>query len=403
MLNVILYFQVHQPTRLSRYRVLDIGRSDHYFDDALNCKIVNKVSQKCYLPANNLLLKLLRKYQGRFKIAFSITGAFVEQLRRFRPDVLDSFRQLAATGFVEFIGETYYHSLSFLYDDDEFLEQVRMHSQLMEEEFDYSPVTFRNTELIYCDKIADLVADLPQFKTILSEGAEKILDWRSPLYAYSSHCRKQLLLLKYYLLSDDIAFRFSDKNWSQYPLTAETFTGWLEKLPLIETQGRNLYVNLFMDYETFGEHQWEDTGIFDFIEHLPRCVLKNDFLRFAQPREVLNTLNYDPAALSVTEPVSWADTERDMSAWLSNPLQHNATRTFYDILAKVKRTGNPDLLEIARKLSTSDLYYYMCTKYFQDGDVHKYFSPYSTPQQAYVYFVNVLADLEKRIEGGVFA
>ena len=266
MVNVVLYFQVHQPTRLSQYRVLDIGCSGDYFDDALNCKVINKVSQKCYLPANRLLLKLIQRYQGRFKIAFSITGAFIEQLRRFRPDVLDSFRQLAQTGSVEFIGETYYHSLSFLYDDDEFLEQVRMHSRLMEEEFGYCPVTFRNTELIYCDKIADLVAEMPQFKTILTEGAEKILEWRSPLYAYASHCRKQLLLLKYYLLSDDIAFRFSNKGWSQYPLTAETFVGWLEKLPLIETQGRNLYVNLFMDYETFGEHQLEDTGIFDFIE-----------------------------------------------------------------------------------------------------------------------------------------
>jgi len=398
MLNIIFYFQVHQPTRLYRYRVLDIGRSNYYFDDDLNRKVINKVSEKCYLPANKLLLNLIHKFRGRFKCAFSITGAFIDQLRQFRPDVLETFRALAQTGQVEFIGETYYHSLSFLFDDDEFLEQVRMHSELMENEFNYRPVTFRNTELIYCDKIADLVAELPQFKTILTEGAEKILNWRSPLYAYSTHRRKQLLLLKYYLLADDIAFRFSDKNWSQHPLTVERFVGWLEKLPLIEQHGRNLYVNLFLDYETFGEHQWADTGIFAFLKHLPQRVLSNDFLRFCQPRQVLQNLNYEPAELSVAQPISWADTERDMSAWLSNPMQYNAINTLHEILAKVKISGRNDLLETARRLSTSDLYYYMCTKYFQDGDVHKYFSPYSTPEQAYIYFVNVLADLEKRLQ-----
>ena len=398
MLNVVLYFQVHQPYRLYQYRLLDIGQSDRYFDDSLNKKIINKISEKCYLRTNRLLLDLINQFEGRFKVAFSITGAFIDQLRRFRPDVLESFRDLAKTDAVEFLGETYYHSLSFLYDKDEFLEQVRMQSALMEEEFDYSPVTFRNTELIYSDNIADLVTQLPNFKTILTEGAEKILGWRSPLYAYSTHSNSHLLLLKYYSLSDDIAFRFSNKSWVEYPLTVERFVHWLEKLPLIEKAGRNLYVNLFMDYETFGEHQWEDTGIFEFIKHLPGCVLKNEFFRFAQPCEVCQTLNYRPALLSVPHSISWADTERDMSAWLSNSLQHNALKTFYAILQKVKRHGKKDLIETARKLSTSDLYYYMCTKYFQDGDVHKYFSPYSTPEEAYVYFVNILADLEKRLE-----
>lgn len=398
MLSVILYFQVHQPYRLRPYRVLDIGKSNQYFDDELNKRVLDKVAEKCYLRTNRLLLDLIHKFQGRFKIAFSITGAFIDQLSRFRPDVLDSFRQLAGTGAVEFLGETYYHSLAFLFDETEFLDQVRMHSALMEAEFGYTPVTFRNTELIYSDKIADLIAELDNFKTILTEGAEKILGWRSPLYAYASHARKQLLLLKYYSLADDIAFRFSDKNWVEYPLTVNKFVDWVEKLPLIEQNGRNLYVNLFMDYETFGEHQWADTGIFDFIEHLPGYVLKNDFIQFCQPCEVPANLNYEPAPLSVGEPVSWADTERDMSAWLSNSMQWNATRTFYDILGRLKCSGKKDLLEIARKLSTSDLYYYMCTKYFTDGDVHKYFSPYDTPEEAYIYFMNVLADLERRVE-----
>ena len=398
MLNVVLYFQVHQPRRLARYRVLDIGRSHQYFNDNLNRNVVNKVAEKCYLRTNRLLLDLIDKFNGKFKVAFSITGAFIEQLREFRPDVLKSFKDLADSGGVEFLGETYYHSLASLFDQDEFTEQVQMHSDLMKTEFGCKPVTFRNTELIYCDQVADLITKMPQFKTILTEGADKILGWRSPLYSYKTHKGRQLLLLKYYSLADDIAFRFSDKNWSSYPLTAERFAGWLHKLPLIEKHGRNLYVNLFMDYETFGEHQWSDTGIFDFLWDLPHKVLKNDFFGFCQPRDVIKTLNYEPAPLSVHHPISWADCERDTSAWLSNPMQWNAVRTFYDVLTKVKNSGRKDLLETARRLSTSDLYYYMCTKYFNDGDVHKYFSPYSTPEEAYVYFVNILADLEKTVE-----
>lgn len=398
MLNIILYFQVHQPRRLAHYRVLDIGQSNRYFNENLDRKIIDKISDKCYLRANKLLLELINKFQGKFKIAYSLTGAFIEQVRQFRPDVLESFRALARTGCVEFLGETYYHSLSFLFDEAEFLEQIRLHSQLIRDEFDYSPVTFRNTELIYCDRIADLIAKLPQFKAILTEGADKVLHWRSPLYAYNTYRGRQLLLLKYYSLSDDIAFRFSDKHWVGYPLTVEKFSGWLEKLPLIEKQGRNLYLNLFMDYETFGEHQWEDTGIFEFLRHLPGQVLKNDFIGFCSPRDVSENINYEAAPLSIQQPISWADTERDLSAWLSNSMQHNAIKTFHNVLAKVKQSGRKDLLDTTRRLSTSDLYYYMCTKWFNDGDVHKYFSPYSRPEDAYIYFVNVLADVEKRLE-----
>ena len=398
MLSIIFYFQVHQPRRLSHYRVLDIGDSQSYFDDNLDRKITNKVSEKCYLRANRLLLELINQFEGRFKIAYSVTGAFIEQVRQFRPDVLDSFRDLAETGCVEFIGETYYHSLSCLFDEAEFIEQVNLHSKLMRDEFNYNPVTFRNTELIYSDRIADMVAQLPRFKTILSEGADKVLHWRSPLYAYKTHRGKQLMLLKYYSLADDIAFRFSDKKWAGYPLTVDKFASWVEKLPLIEKQGRNLYLNLFMDYETFGEHQWEDTGIFEFIRHFPGQILKNDFIKFCNPRDVQADINYEPACLSIQQPISWADTERDLSAWLSNPMQYNAINTFHNVLSKVKQSGRKDLLDITRRLSTSDLYYYMCTKYFNDGDVHKYFSPYSKPEDAYIYFVNVLADLEKRLE-----
>ncbi len=396
MLNIVFYFQVHQPHRLSKYNVLNIGNED-YFDDDLNERVINKVSEKCYLPSNKLLLRLIKKYPNSFKVSFSITGTFIEQLKAYRPDVLDTFKALADTGQVEFMGETYYHSLAALFDEKEFIEQVEMHTQLMKQEFSVNPVTFRNTELIYSDRVSEIVKKIPRFKTILTEGADKILGWRSPLYTYSTPNSKHNLLLKYYPLSDDIAFRFSNKNWIGYPLTVDRFYQWVERLPLIEPSDRQLFLNLFMDYETFGEHQWEDTGIFEFMEHLPGRVLKNDYIKFCHPKDAADLINYKPPVLSVPETISWADTERDLSAWLSNALQWNAANTYYDLLRKIKETGDRKLLDKARRLSTSDMYYYMCTKYFQDGDVHKYFSPYSSPEDAYTYFLNILADMEMRI------
>jgi alpha-amylase len=399
VLHIVLYFEVHQPYRLRPYRALDIG-SHNYGDDELNKRIIEKVSTKCYLPANNLLRKLMARHEGRFKVSFSMTGTLIEQLRQYRPDVLESFRDLARLGGVEFLGETYYHSLAFLFDQEEFLEQVSMHSALMQQEFGARPTTFRNTELIYSDSVSDLVAELPYFRIILTEGADHVLKWRSPLYLYRSYSQRHLLLLKHYRLSDDIAFRFSDRSWSGYPLTARKFLGWIGELPLVEKERRNLYLNLFMDYETFGEHQWADTGIFAFLNDLPRQVLGNHFVSFVWPSDVLDSLNYTPEALNVPVPISWADTERDLSAWLSNSMQQNALTTFYDLLRQIKGKGRTDLLPVARRLSSSDLYYYMCTKYYRDGDVHKYFSPYSCPEDAYTYFMNALADLENRLENG---
>jgi alpha-amylase len=400
VLHISFYFQVHQPYRLRPYRVLDIGKRHDYFDDDLNRAILDKVSNKCYIPANSLLLDLINRYEGRFKVAFGITGSFVEQARRWRPDVLESFRDLAQHGGVEFVGETYYHSLSCIFDEEEFLEQVRMHSELIEDEFGAKLVAFRNTELVYSDRVSDFISEFPQYKVILMEGADKILNWRSPLYAYKSHNQKHLLLLKYYRLSDDIAFRFSDRAWAEYPLMVDKFVDWIGKLRLVEAGNKNLFLNLFMDYETFGEHQWSDAGIFDFMRHLPEAILRKDCMSFIWPSEILQSLNYEPEALSVPEPVSWADTERDLSAWLSNPMQWNAMNTLYETMRMVDERGRTDLLETARRLSASDLFYYMCTKYFQDGDVHKYFSPHAWPEDAYIYFINALADLEKRLEDG---
>ncbi len=396
MLHVVFYFQVHQPFRINRFRVLDIMSGRDYFDEPLNRSVMERVGKKAYLRTNKILLDLIEKYEGRFKVSFSITGVAIEQFRNHYPEVLESFRELAKSGGVEFLGETYHHSLSYLFDTEEFIYQIRKHREVIRDEFGYTPVVFRNTELIYQDQLSDLVAD-EGFKVILAEGTEKILGWKSPLYAYRNYNGKLYLLLKHYRLSDDIAFRFSNRNWKGYPLTAEKFADWIEKLPLVEKENRNLFLNLFMDYETFGEHQWEETGIFEFLKHLPEKLLEREFISFAWPSEVIDIVNYEPEKLSFPQPVSWADMERDLSAWLENSMQQNATVTLYRILERAKEKGRGDLVEILRKLTTSDHVYYMSTKYFQDGDVHKYFSPYGAPEEAYLYFMNILADIEEKL------
>lgn len=397
MLNVVFYFQVHQPYRLRHVNILDIGKHSDLFDERLNREVMQKVAQKCYLPTNKLLLNLIKQHEGRFRIAYSITGTAIEQFKQYSPETLDSFKELAATGCVEFIGETYYHSLAFLYDTNEFLDQVEMHRKLMLDEFGYRSETFRNTELIYQDRLSDLVYEIEGFKTIITEGVDRVLQWRTPLYAYKNYSKDINLLLKYYKLSDDIAFRFSNRDWPEYPLTVEKFVNWIDHLTLGEKNDRNLFLNLFMDYETFGEHQWAETGIFDFMHHFPTEALKRPHLGFVTPKETFALANYQQESLSFPDAVSWADEQRDLSAWLENDMQKNAIQTFYELLQRVKATGDENLLTIARKLSTSDHFYYMCTKYFQDGDVHKYFSPYDSPDQAYIYYISALADLEERL------
>lgn len=397
MVNIVFYFQVHQPFRIRDFSVLDIGKGLDPFDDKLNKEVMRKVAEKCYLPTNKLLLELIEKFEGKFKIAYSITGTAIEQFKLYAPEVLYSFRDLAKTNCVEFLSETYYHSLAFLYDKDEFLDQVRMHRETIQNEFGFSPITFRNTELIYQDELSDLIWEEEGFKVILTEGVDRILDWRSPLYAYMNPSKKMHMLLKYYSLSDDIAFRFSNKGWVEYPLTVDKFVKWVDDLNMIEKGKKNLFLNLFMDYETFGEHQWEETGIFEFVKHLPEKALKTKRIEFSWPSDVLQKANYQPESISFPEPVSWADMERDLSAWKENDIQNNALEAFYEVLKKVKANGSPELIAKARKLSTSDHFYYMSTKYFQDGDVHKYFSPYSSPENAYRNFMNALTDLEESL------
>ena len=389
MASICFYFQVHQPLRLRHYTVFD--RDDRYFDDYKNALICRKVANKCYLPANRLLLDLIRRHQGRFKVAYSLTGTLLEQLQLYSPEVISTFDALAQTGCVEFLAETYYHSLSFLYSRDEFLEQVRKHTETIHSLFGQAPRVFRNTELIYNNDLATLVESLGDFEAIISEGADHILGYRSPNFVYRPKgCEKLRLLLKNYALSDDIAFRFSNRGWSEWPLTAEKFARWVSNV-----NGNGHVVNLFMDYETLGEHQWKDTGIFDFMRHVPGEILRHPDNDFKTPSEVAAA--YEPVGtVDVPHLISWADTERDLSAWLGNAMQSNAIHELYRLEKKIKTAGDDKILTDWRRLQTSDHFYYMCTKYFADGDVHKYFNPYGSPYDSYINFMNVLDNLHTR-------
>lgn len=396
MPSVCFYFQVHQPYRVKRYSIFDIGRDHGYFSDESstsrnNRLVLEKVAAKCYLPANRVILDLLRAHP-EFKVSYSFSGVALDQFRRFAPEVLRSFREIVATGQAEVLSETFYHSLASLYDEREFREQVLRHRDLIRELFDLRPKVFRNTELIYSNEIAAMVKKLG-FQGMLLEGADRLLGWRSPNFVYAAKDAPGLaLLLKNYRLSDDIAFRFSSREWSEWPLTAPKFRRWVDAL-----NGNGVTANLFMDYETFGEHQWAETGIFDFLKALPEEILKHPDNNFRTPSEVI-AANRPVGEIDAPHPVSWADVERDISAWRGNGMQEAALDAVYKLGVDVRAKGDPALLEDWRKLQTSDHFYYMCTKWFADGDVHKYFNPYESPYDAFIHYMNSLQDVRLRAE-----
>ena len=394
MKTVCLYFQVHQPWRLKVYRFFNIGKDHNYLDDFTNRAIMQKVARQCYLPMNALLLKLIKENKGAFKCTFSITGSAVEQFRAYAPEVLDSFRALAETGCVEFLAETYSHSLAALSSKEDFVEQVKLHSKMIKEEFGKKPVAFRNTELIYSDAIGEMVSELG-FKTILAEGAKHVMGWKSPNFIYTNSIDNRLrVLLRNYKLSDDIAFRFSNQGWDQYPLTADKFAQWIS-----DENGE--VINLFMDYETFGEHQKATTGIFDFVKALPKAILKNE-LSFATVSEAAKA--YQPVGvLHCPHVMSWADEERDVTAWLGNELQNEAFSKLYALKDKVKALKNADFEYVWNFMQTSDHFYYMATKWLSDGDVHSYFNPYGSSYEAFINYMNVLSDFEIEVEKALAA
>jgi len=390
MPNVCLYFQLHQPRRLRKYSFFDIGRVHDYEDDRENRRILERVSDKCYLPAARLLLALIKQYGDAFRIAFSLSGTLLEQLEIFRPDVIELFQNFSQTGSVEFLNETDSHSLSFLYSSQEFEEQALLHRKRIYRLFGQVGQTFRNTELIYNNALA-IAAGKMGYKAILAEGTEKILLERSPNLVYHPpECKTIRLLLRNYRLSDDLAFRFSDHNWQGYPLTAEKYAGWIQQLGGTET-----VVNLFMDFETFGEHQWRETGIFDFLKEFPGKVLNCPHSHFQTPAEAASS--HEPAdSFDCPNVVSWADEERDTTAWLGNSLQQDAAQTIYGLETAIRMCEDQDVLTKWRMLQASDHFYYMCTKWFADGDVHRYFNPYESPYAAYINYMNIVDDLSRR-------
>jgi alpha-amylase len=405
--SVCFYFQVHQPYRLSDLRItnLDTLTMNEFFDEDKNRAIFRKVAEKCYLPANATLLALLKDNKD-MRIAFSLSGVFLDQCDEYGPDVLASFQALAKTKQVEFLTETYYHSLSSIFSLEEFCEQVTMHTKKIKKLFGMTPTTFRNTELVYSNEIAEVVRQLG-FRAILAEGADRILEGRTPNVVYTpptfmlpqewkrtirKHALKKTsakhikTLLKNYKLSDDIAFRFGDAHRSSTPLTADVFADWITR-----SGGRT--VNLFMDYETFGEHQWSDTGIFEFMKALPDAFNRKGILMMS-PRETAKREGaQELPIIDMHAPVSWADSERDLSAWRGNHLQEVALAGVYALEKSIKKVRQPKLLDLWRRLQTSDHFYYLCTKYWADGDVHKYFSPYESPYEAYRRFSHALEGL----------
>ncbi len=397
MPSICFYFQVHQPLRIKKYRYFDIGKKGPYFDDNSdsnlnNQKILQKVAQKSYLPANRLLFELIKEYP-KFKVSFSLSGLAIEQFEKYSPETLESFQKLVDTKRVELLSETYYHSLSFIYSKDEFKSQIDLHTEKLKNVFKIKrPAVFRNTELIYNNDLAKYIEGLG-YKGILAEGADHVLGWRSPNFLYRPvNTNKIKLLLKNYKLSDDIAFRFSERSWREYPLTAEKFAAWVSAI-----NGNGQIVNLFMDYETFGEHQWEDTGIFNFLRALPEEILKHPDNDFTTPFEAIK--KYEAVGeIDVPYYISWADVERDLSAWIGNSMQADALSKLYEIKDKVYKSKNNEIKRDWQRLTTSDHFYYMCVKWFQDGDVHAYFNPYDSPYDAFRYYMNVLADLELRLK-----
>ncbi|WP_194776079.1 glycoside hydrolase family 57 protein [Pararhodonellum marinum] len=393
MRTICFYFQVHQPFRLKPYRFFDMGEDHYYWDDYGNKNIMRKIAKKCYLPMNALLLDLIHQYNGKFKVSFSISGVCLEQFEAYAPEVLDSFRQLVATGHVELLSETYAHALVSLKSKEEFQASVKKHQQKIKDLFNgYTPKVFRNTELIYSDGIGSMVSEFG-YNTILTEGAKHVLGWKSPNFVYTNaHNENLKVLLKNFQLSDDIAFRFGNKSWPDYPLTTDKFTKWINALPKEEQ-----VLNLFMDYETFGEHQWADTGIFEFMRALPHAVFNNTNYTFSTPSEVAENGKV-VGKIHVPIPISWADEERDLTAWLGNDLQDEAFAKLYELKELVAKVDDPEIQRDWNYLQTSDHFYYMCTKFFSDGDIHAYFSPYETPYEAFINYMNVLSDFILRLK-----
>ena len=395
MKTVCLNFQIHQPFRYRKYRFFDIGNDAYYYDDFANETIMRKVADHSYLPANKIILEQIIKHKGKFKVTYSLSGVVLDQFKLYAPEVIESFKELAATGCVEFLSETYANSLVSLADSRFFESQVKAHDDLIEELFGQRPKVFRNTELIYSDEIGDLVYRMG-YEAMITEGAKHILGWKSPNYLYCNALNPRLkVLMRNFRFSDDLSFRFSNKSWNEFPLTAEKYAGWMASLPKQEE-----VITVFINYEAFGQLHPKSSGIFDFLKKLPDAILKTGQLNFSTPSEVIANLQ-PVAAIHVPYPISWADEERDLSAWLGNELQKEAFDKLYQLKERIRNCTESVILKDWDYLQTNDHFYYMCTKFFSDGEVHKYFNPYGTPYEAFINYMNVLSDFKIRLNAVV--
>jgi alpha-amylase len=393
--SICLFFQVHQPFRHRCYRFFDIGNDHCYYDDFTNETILRRVAEKSYLPTNELLLKLARAFNGKFKVAFSITGSALKQFELYAPEVIESFRELAKTGCVEFLSETYSHSLASLKNITIFEHQVKLHEQKIYELFGQKPVVFRNTEMIYSDDIGAKVSEMG-YKAMLTEGARHVLGWKSPNFLYVNAANPRLkVFMRNYHLSDDISFRFSNTDWSEFPLTSEKFIGWLNKLTPNEE-----IVNLFFNYESLGERQTKESGIFDFMESLAQGIVQNTTLKFTTPSEALGEIQ-PVSVVSVPHPISWADEERDLTVWLGNEMQKEALGKLYEMSARMMKCNDPELKKDWNYLQASDHFYYMSTKFFSSGEARSYFNPFDSPYEAFINYMNVLSDFKIRLNAVV--
>ena len=391
MKSVCLYFQVHQPFRHRRYRFFDIGADHYYYDDYSNEAVLDKMASKCYLPSNQLLLKLSKKLGNKLRVSFSFSGIVLDQLELYAPEVIESFQKLAKTGCVEFISETYSHSLASLANPEIFREQVKHNEEKIFACFGQKPRVFRNTEMIYSDQIGARVAEMG-YEAILTEGARQVLGWKSPGFLYVNMINPRLkVLMRNFKLSDDISFRFSNQNWPEYPLSAEKFINWIEQIPPQEEM-----VNLFMSYETFGERQSKESGIFSFFEKLVESVALHPTMKLATPSEIIAELQ-PVSAVSVPSPVSWADEERDLTAWQGNEMQLEAFTKLYNHADYLKLCNDPVLLKDWNYLQSSDHFFYMSTKHASDGEVHRHYNPFGSPYDAFINYMNVLSDFSLRL------
>ncbi len=391
MKAICFYFQIHQPFRLKNYRFFDIGNDHYYYDDFANDEIITRIAHRSYLPANEMLLEMIRANGKNFKVAFSISGTALEQLEQYVPEFIDSMKELAGTGCVEFLSETYAHSLASLEDVEEFVAQVKAHDEKIYQLFGLKPKVFRNTELIYSDDIASIVASMG-FKGAITDGAKHILGWKSPNYLYTASSAPKLkLLLRNSKLSDDISFHFSNTEWPSYPLTADKYLDWIAQLPQEEQ-----LVNLFMNYEAFGELQPQQSGIFEFMKALPRFAVERD-IQFWTPSEVISKLK-PVDALVIPTPISWSDEARDTSAWLGNMLQQEAVKKLYSIGERVRLCQDKRVKQDWNDLQASAPCFYLSTKHSSDGSVHSHYSPYDSPYTAFTNYMNVLSDFMIRVE-----